>query len=316
MAAKKAAFRRIDRIDFRPSLVQERQTKAHLAWGDDPGNDGAHKGGGQESHCFPALRAACRVPRFMPTSRAALLCIALVGCGGGAASVAGPAPEPASLYEQARKAHEAPASLICDAKAFVKAPRDSGRYELHVAAERPDSLRIEALTPVGDPAAVLVASKGRFSLMDLRNGVFYRGPATATNLARLLPVAARPEELVAILTGAIPDLEGGQPAASRRQAGGSELTVSGPDGSERVVLGNDLRVRQIERSGRGGQLLWTVKLDQYDDAAAVATLVQFEAPAANTKVDLRLRNLTAGKPPPGAAFQLAVPQGARVEEVQ
>src|SRR5215469_5138225 len=71
--------------------------------------------------------------------------------------VAGNAPEAAALYEQAKKAHAVPLTLACDAKAFVEAPHGGGRYSLHVSVERPRNLRIEALTPLGDPAAVLVA---------------------------------------------------------------------------------------------------------------------------------------------------------------
>jgi outer membrane lipoprotein-sorting protein len=237
----------------------------------------------------------------------------LVGCA--AAPVAsGPAGDPQALLEQARKAHEAPASMSCDAKAFVEAPKDGGRYELHVSVKRPDSIRIEALTPVGDPAAVLVAKEGRFSLLDLRAGVFYRGPATPANLSRLVPVPFRPEELVAALTGAIPELAGSQAAESKRTSDGTELTFAKDGISQKVLLGNDLRVLQVQRTDEKGKPLWSMKLDQHQDS--VPMLLHLDAPGAKTQVDLRLRNVTTGKEPPASAFQLAVPQGMRVEEVQ
>src|SRR5439155_6661586 len=58
--------------------------------------------------------------------------------------IAGPGPEPAVLLEQVRKAHTIPDTLSCDAKAFVEAPENGGRYTLHVSVKRPASLRIEA----------------------------------------------------------------------------------------------------------------------------------------------------------------------------
>jgi outer membrane lipoprotein-sorting protein len=241
------------------------------------------------------------------------LLLLLAGCA--AAPVAsGPAGDPQALLEQARKAHEAPASMSCDAKAFVEAPKDGGRYELHVSVKRPDSIRIEALTPVGDPAAVMVAKDGKFSLLDLRAGVFYRGPATPKNLSRLVPVPFRPEELVAALTGAIPELAGAQATDSKRTAEGTQLTFVKDGITQQVVLGNDLRVLQVQRTDENGKPLWAMKLDQPDNS--VPTLVHLDAPEAKTQVTLRLRNVTTGEEPPASAFQLAVPQGMRVEEVQ
>ena len=72
--------------------------------------------------------------------------------------VAGPPPDPGALYIEAKKAHGVPETLSCDAKAFVEAPENAGRYALHVSVKRPVSIRIEALTQMGDPAAVPVAT--------------------------------------------------------------------------------------------------------------------------------------------------------------
>ena len=151
---------------------------------------------------------------MLPSLARAAVCAALAaallvlsGCPRPQA-VAGPPPDPGALYFQAKKAHRAPATLSCDGKAFVEAPQNAGRYALHVSVKRPASVRLEALTPMGDPAAVLVADQGRFALLDLRNNVFYRGPATPENLSRLIPVPLRDDELVSVITGDIPELRG------------------------------------------------------------------------------------------------------------
>src|SRR5207302_9667795 len=138
------------------------------------------------------------------------LCVLCVACPK-PQTIAGPAPDAHALYAQAQAAHRIPETLSCDAKAFVEAPENGGRYALHVSVKRPASVRIEALTPLGDPAAVLVADQGRFALLDLRNNVFYRGPATPGNLSRLIPAPLTADELVALVTGGIPDLPGAEP---------------------------------------------------------------------------------------------------------
>src|SRR3954453_23282398 len=140
--------------------------------------------------------------------------------------VSGPPPDPGALYIQARKAHGGPETLTCDAKAFVEAPENGGRYALHLSVKRQTSLRIEALTPMGDPAAVLVADQGRFALLDLRNNVFFRGPATPENLSRLIPAPLRDEELVALISGDIPELPDARPESARRSGDGYQLTLS------------------------------------------------------------------------------------------
>jgi outer membrane lipoprotein-sorting protein len=252
--------------------------------------------------------AACR----------SLLALALAACGTAQPVVSGPLAEPQALLEQARKAHAQPQTMTCDAKAFVEAPQNGGRYELHVSVKRPDSIRIEALTPVGDPAAVLVASAGKFALIDLRNNVYYRGPATPQNLSRLIPVPLTPQELVAVLTGDIPELPGSRPTASKREADGSQITFTREGISQQVSLGNDLRVTRVQRLGEGGRISWAMKLDQHDDAsgAQLPMLLHLDAPEAKTQVDLRLRKVVTGQEPPASAFLLAVPQGMRVEDVR
>src|SRR2546421_10781423 len=147
----------------------------------------------------------------------------LVGCSRPKV-LAGPPPDPGALYIEAKKAHGVPETLTCDAKAFVEAPENAGRYALHVSVRRPASLRIEALTAMGDPAAVLVADQGRFALLDLRSNGFYRGPATPENLSRPIPAPLRDEELVALITGDIPEPPRGRPRSAAREGEGDRLT--------------------------------------------------------------------------------------------
>src|SRR5205823_6579251 len=132
-----------------------------------------------------------------PVKRA-LVVAALCACSH--APVRGPDLDPVDLAARIAKAHAVPESLSGEGKAFVDATRNGGRYPFQVAVRRPASLRIAALDPLGNPAALLVADEqGRFALLDTRSNVYYRGPATAENLARLIPAPLRPAELVAFL---------------------------------------------------------------------------------------------------------------------
>ena len=255
-----------------------------------------------------------------------LLCaLSLLACPRAAQAPAGPPPDAVAILERARAAHQVPETLSADAKAFVDAPENGGRYALHVAVRRPQSIRIEALTPLGDPAAVLVADAGRFALLDLRQNVFYRGPASPENLSRLLPAPLRDDELVSLLTGQLPALPGSEPISVKREGEGYRLVLSTvPPGTttlrgylQEVLLGGDLRLLEVRRLTSQGELLWEVRLDEHDDSsgAQVPRLLHLTAPASKTGIDLRLRNLTVGKPPPSGAFLLGAPPGMEVRDV-
>jgi len=255
--------------------------------------------------------------RASPVAAAAASLASLLACAKSAV-VQGPPPDPGALYIQAKKAHGVPQTLSCDARAFVEAPDNDGRYTLHISVRRPASLRLEAITPMGDPAAVLVADRGRFALLDLRHDVFYRGPSTPENLSRLIPAPLRDDELVSLITGDIPELPDSRPDSAARDGDGYRLVVASSRIRQEVMLGADLRVVAVRRLDAQDNLLWVVTLDEHDDAsgAQVPRLLHLEAPKDRIKVDLRLRNVLTGKPPPSGAFLLGAPPGMRVEELQ
>ena len=240
------------------------------------------------------------------------------GCPKPQTVVSGPPPDPGALYIQVKKAHGAPVTLSCDARAFVDAPQNGGRYSLHLAVKRPASIRMEAISPMGDPAAVLVADRGKFALLDLRENVFYRGPSTPENLSRLIPAPLRDDEIVSLVTGDVPELPDSRPDSAVREGDGYRLVVSSPQLRQEVMLGGDLRVLAVRRMDAAGNLLWRVTLDEHDDSSGVDVprLFHLEAPPQRITLDLRLRNILTGKPPPSGAFLLGAPPGMRVEEVQ
>jgi hypothetical protein len=239
-------------------------------------------------------------------------------CACSHARVRGPDVDPVDLAARIEKAHQVPESLSAEGKAFVDAPSNGGRYPFQVAVRRPASLRIAALDPLGNPAAVLVADEdGRFALLDTRANVYYRGPATAENLARLIPAPLRPAELVAMLLGAPPPLPDGVPASAYRSGDGSVVVLQAPGGiSQEVCAGSDLKIERVRRF-RGNDLWWSATLEDHDDkgGAQMPRLLHFSVPGANTEVELTLRDRLIGKPPPLGAFRLAPPPGMKIVEL-
>ncbi|HWE23072.1 MAG TPA: DUF4292 domain-containing protein [Myxococcales bacterium] len=248
--------------------------------------------------------------------RAALVLALLVACKQGPPPL-GPPIDAAALVEQLEKAHAEPQTLSAAGKAAVDAPQNGGRYQIQLVVRRPASLRIAALDPLGNPAALLVADGGRFALLDLRNNVFFRGPSTPENLSRLIPQPLRDEELVSLLLGAMPRLPQAQPLEAHRAGDGSMLRLGAGEVTQEVFAGADLRINQVRRF-RGGNLWWEAALDNFDDASGqqMPRRLQLSAPADRVQVEVQLKERVWGKPTSPVAFQLTPPKGAKIEDVE
>jgi outer membrane biogenesis lipoprotein LolB len=230
---------------------------------------------------------------------------------------AGPPVDAVALLQQIEKAHAEPQTLSASGKVAVDAPQNGGRYQIQIVVRRPASLRIAALDPLGNPAALLVADGGRFALLDLRNNVFYRGPSTPENLSRLIPQPLRDEELVALVLGAVPPLPGARPVEAHRAGEGSVLMLESGEVRQEVSVGPDLRIEHVRRFRRDAPW-WEVSLDDFDDASGqqMPRRLRLSAPAEKIQVDLQLKERVWGKPTSPAAFHLTPPQGVKVVEVE
>jgi len=254
--------------------------------------------------------------RFLSAARAVVLAAALAACKQGPPPL-GPPIDAVALLEQVEKAHAEPQTLSASGKASVDAPQNGGRYQIQLVVRRPASLRIAALDPLGNPAALLVADGGRFALLDLRNNVFFRGPSTPQNLSRLIPEPLRDEELVSLFLGTMPHLPNARPVEAHRAGDGSMLRLAAGDVTQDVFLGADLRVNQVRRFRRG-ELWWDVALDDFDDASGhqMPRRLRLSAPADKIQVEVQLKERVWGKPTSPAAFQLTPPKGAKIEDVE
>ena len=224
--------------------------------------------------------------------------------------------DPAALAAQIEKAHAVPESLTAQGKAFVDAPQNGGRYPFQLSVKRPSSLRIAALDPLGNPAAVLVADGGRFALLDARAHKFFRGPATAENLARLIPRPSATRSWWRFSSGSA-SAPGQRSHRRLRERRRRVLVLDAPGGLSHVICAaSDLRIERVRRL-RGKDLWWSAALEDHDDqgGAQMPRLIHFSIPGEKTEVELTLRDRLIGKPPPFAAFQLGAPPGVEVVEL-
>ncbi len=205
----------------------------------------------------------------------------------------------AALEARAQTRHEISGS----GKAKLQAPgRDHLSVAVNIAARRPADLRFEALSFFGDPAALLITARGHFVLYDIRKPMYYDGRATAENLARLLPVAIDPEELVDLLLETAPPLADALPTSVEEAGDDFVLRLSTANGvEEKIRVAADLRLRAVER------LAWQASFDD--------STLRITGGGASMELSLSSETLDPQPPLPESAFAVGAPPGVPVERL-
>jgi len=269
----------------------------------------------------PRASVSRALPRFVGIGPALLLLLgaAAAGC---ARRVPPPdlSPDPAALLAQVERTQARIQRVRGEARVKVESPGGSGTLTQFLAAERPDRLRLDALDFFGNPAAALVADGGRFALLDLREGVYYRGAATPENLARLVPLAISASELVTLLCGAAPILAG-TAAAVEPGDGLVRLTLEGEDRIQRLDVGAGAAVHASTLAARPGRAPpsggYDLSFDDFEDRGGrpFPGTLRLEAPAAGVRLRLTWKEIEVNAVLPDGTFTIAPPPGARIVDL-
>jgi outer membrane biogenesis lipoprotein LolB len=266
------------------------------------------------------VTALARGIRISAARGAALAALLLASACARRAPPADLAADPAALLEQVERTQARVERVRGEARVRIESPGGSGTVTQFVTAERPDRLRLDALDFFGNPAAVLVADGGRFALLDLREGVFYRGASSPENLARLLPLAIPARELVLLLCGAAP-LVAGRPVGISPGDGVLRLTLEGDGVSQRLDVGAGAAVQGSRIAPLSGQPpppgRYDVSFGRFREAGGrpFPFEVRLDAPEARVHLRLIWKELEANGVLPEDGFTLAPPPGARVVDL-
>jgi hypothetical protein len=268
----------------------------------------------------PVRRAGRREPVERPPLR--LLALLLLASAGGCVKRAPPpdlSPDPAALLAQVERTQARVERVRGEARVRVETPGGSGTVTQLVLAERPDRLRLDALDFFGNPAAALVADGGRFTLLDLREGVFYRGAATPENLTRLVPVPISARDLVLLLCGAVP--VAGRASAVEPGDGVLRLTLEDGDRVQRLDVGAGAAVHRStvrERPGTGSASpRYDVAFDHFQERGGrpFPDEVRLDAPGAGVRLRLTWKEIDVNGVLPEGSFTLTPPPGVRIVDL-
>jgi hypothetical protein len=212
-------------------------------------------------------------------------------------------------------------SLKGEASVKVKAGSGSGSVGEFVAALRPASLHLETLNFFGKPVAALATDGKAFALFVEEGATFYRGPPTAANVGRLLPVAVAPAEVVSILLGDVPRLaEAAAHLEVDRDALAYRLTLERGETRQTIWLGTeDLRLLKSETRGESG---YDIVFDDYQVVDDVLFPMQMEirtvlgdGTPAGAELFLHFKDAQLNVALDSALFALEPPPGARRVEL-
>jgi hypothetical protein len=235
--------------------------------------------------------------------------------------------EPTALLAQLR-AHQAKIGRVRGtAKLAIRTPQLKGTVTEFVAAEKPDRLRLETYDFFGNPAAILVASGNRFSFYDAASKTYYRGTPTPENVSSLLPIIVPIGELVTILCGSAPVLDG-RPISATPDGGRMLLVIDGGDGvgQQLTIAGGfaveSSRIRRV-RTGPTGQPeqdnpAYDLAFDLFRPLAGFRFPgeVALEAPAAGVELELTWRpDLEVNVALEASLFTMDPPRGAKTVEL-
>jgi outer membrane lipoprotein-sorting protein len=218
-----------------------------------------------------------------------------------------------ALLERLDKRAESIKGMRATARVSVASPTQKGSVDELVSVTRPASLHLETLNFFGQPVAVLVTTGSRFSLLDSEKGVFYRGPASAKNLARLLPVQMKPEEVIAILLGSPPRLAGAKASLALDDLRGAyRLGLAREEERQTLWVGTrDLRV--IESETRDAR----VRYGDFEEnpVRSFAHHIRLDLPSDGSSVEVSLSDVEVNPETDPAMYRLDPTTGVNIVDL-
>lgn len=239
--------------------------------------------------------------------------------GAGCARVPPPdlSRDPSALLEQVRASQSRVTTCKGSVRLAVSSPELSGSLDGWVAAAKGGGVRVELFDFFGNPAAVLVASGGRFALFDARAGALYRGEDRPENLARLVPIPVGASDLAAVACGSAPLIDG-RAVLAEPGDGVLLLELAGEQGREVLAVGEGgAATRASFLPGARGGKPWKVAFSAFRGVDGLRVPRDVELRGEGGEVSFSWRDdLELNQPVEPSLFQLETPRGARVVDLE
>ena len=201
------------------------------------------------------------------------------------------------------------------ALADVSVQKDGERQRLTgvLLVRGPDSMRLEALSPFGQPYFLVVVHEGRLTAYDVAKNEALVGPATAETIARVLGLPLEPADLVAVLAGrAAPPRDLRVATLLAADGAGPSLDLIGGAQRQRVWL--DLQTGEVRRIEIGGGRVPVTITYRRDGETPLG--FDFSAGQAYVTGSVIYRNAVLGAGIDADRFTLTLPKGAKIQSIR
>lgn len=256
--------------------------------------------------------------RLVVTALAACCLLALpAGCAREGALVISERdmPPPEALYERIG-ADPAPGAVLTGIlRVTASLPGERHSFKIAAAARRPDSLRLEDLSVIGVPDFMLTVQGDEIRMFLPRSGEFLIGTESSEIVRRILPPPLRPLDLVSLLYGQPPGVDGARSLRGSVDGDRFRLDVyaGGAWAQSLWVDPASGRMTRLETADRNGKAAYSASFHDFKKAGpgAVPGRIEIET-AGPATVRLSLRNPEpelVTRDDDGDFFRLTPPEG-------
>ncbi len=222
-----------------------------------------------------------------------------------------PPPSPEELLSRIHERSQDLQGLRGLAHIRVSSPGRNFRTQEVILARRPASLRLESLSPLGNPQFYLVTDGRELNMYDPGGNRYYRGQVSARHFSSLLPLNLEADEIVTLLLGSFPILPH------------EKASVSFDPKENLWIL--DLDARQtVGMEPQSGRVLYTeyrlgtnTRRLSFDDFRSASNRsfpyrILFESPESKTRITVEYTDVEINPGWENEDFHLPVPRGARI----
>jgi outer membrane lipoprotein-sorting protein len=254
----------------------------------------------------------------MPARAAALLStvVLLAGCPGAQVKRGHPEPDPAEIVAHLTSLRERASTLNADTKTDVRLGSERVNVTVMILAAWGGKLRFQALDPNSAMAADLASDGDRYCFLDVHAQCAECGEATPESVARLVRIPLEPDQVVEVLLGSTPVLDGtarlGWDAANGREI----LDLERHPYTQHIVLdGRERRWDVLESELlEDGKSLWKIRHKDFHEVktadgktARVPGASLFEQ--GGDTVRIAWKDQRIGEPLDDAKFRMTPPAG-------
>jgi len=170
------------------------------------------------------------------------------------------------------------------------------------------------LPVIGTPDFFLSATPREMRIWIPSQGEFYVGQPSAENMSRFLPWTLNLEDLVMILSGSFPPLDGAHWSYGDSAEGGAlrvdMKTVSGP--SQTIWMENSGRLTRFVRYGSDGREVYSVRYEDYTPGLFLARKILIQRADNTLSAFVEYSDVNIEETADFSVFALPAPDGAKI----